>query len=335
MPIDWTPLAEVLDRHSRFLVTTHVRPDGDALGSAQGMAELIEARGKTARLVMPSAVPPRYAFLDPDRRFARFGDPGATADELRDFDALLILDLSSWSQLGEMAPWVRDFSGTRLIIDHHQSADDLGAIVLKDPTAEATGALVLEAAEALGVPISPSMATALLTALAMDTGWFRHASVTPATFRAAARLLEAGADAHTLYRQLYEQNTPGRLRLIGTALSRLRLDADGRIAYTTVERADFEQSGAIPPETEDLVDYTVSIAGVEVGLLFIEQLKGGIKLSLRARSDFDCARLAARFGGGGHRAAAGAPLPDPLQASLPAVLDAVRSQLAQNPGTPA
>lgn len=334
MPIDWSPLASVLDRHDRFLVTTHVRPDGDALGSALGMAGLIEGRGKPARVVIPSPTPPRYAFLDPTGRVARFGDPGATAVDLAGFDALVILDLSSWAQLGDMTPWVREFPGARVVVDHHVSADDLGAIVLKDTTAEATGVLVLDAAEALGVPISQEMATALMTALAMDTGWFRHPSTRPSSFRAAARLMEAGADVHGIYRKLFEQNTPGRLRLIGSALSHLGFDLDGRIAYATVSRADFERTGAIPPETEDLVDYTVSMAGVEVGLLFIEQFKGGIKLSVRTRTDFDCARLAARFGGGGHHAAAGANLPEPMETMVPAVLAAVREQLSESPRRP-
>jgi phosphoesterase RecJ-like protein len=334
MPIDWSPLASVLDRHDRFLVTTHVRPDGDALGSALGMAGLIEARGKGARVVIPSPTPPRYAFLDPDRRISRFGDEGTTPADLTGFDALVILDLSSWSQLGDMAPWVSEFPGARVVVDHHVSADDLGAIVLKDTTAEATGVLVLDAAEALNAPISPEMATALMTALAMDTGWFRHPSTRPSSFRAAARLMEAGADVHAIYRKLFEQNTPGRLRLIGQALSHLRFDLDGRVAYATVGRADFERTGAIPPETEDLVDYTVSMVGVEVGLLFIEQFRGGIKLSVRTRSDFDCARLASRFGGGGHHAAAGANLPEPMEEMVPAVLAAVREQLSESPRRP-
>lgn len=330
MPIDWTPFAQFLDRHGRFLVTTHVRPDGDALGSAIGMAGLIEGRGKVARVVIPSPTPPRYDFLDPEHRITRFGDAGSLKDDLAGFDALVILDLSSWAQLGDMASFVREFPGERLIIDHHVSADDLGAIVLKDTTAEATGVLVLDAAEALKVSVTPSMATGLLTALAMDTGWFRHPSTQPSSFQAAARLMEAGADVHDIYRKLFERNTPGRLRLIGSTLSNLKFADNGRIAYSTVSLDDFRRTGAIPPETEDLIDYTVSVVGVEVGLLFIEQYKGGIKLSVRTRTDFDCAKLTARFGGGGHRAAAGANLTEPLETAVADVLKAVREQMAEN-----
>jgi phosphoesterase RecJ-like protein len=327
MSIDWSPLSELIAAHDRFVVTSHVRPDGDALGSALGMAGLLWQRGKDARLVMPSPVPPRYDFLDPDgTRFEHFGTRVQPAD-LADRQALIILDLSSWGQLGDMAGWVRQFPGPRLVIDHHVSQDDLGATFLKDTTAEATGAIVVRAARALGGRITPEMATALLTAIAMDTGWFRHPSTGPGTFRTAAELVEAGAAVDAIYRDLFERSTLGRLKMMGGALAGLRTDLGGRIAYTAVTREDFERTGAIPPDTEDIVDQTVSIVGVEVGLLFIEQRRGGIKLSVRSRQGFDCAALAGRFGGGGHRAAAGATLPDPLSESLPRVLDAVRRAL--------
>jgi phosphoesterase RecJ-like protein len=327
MTIDWTPLSDLLAKHDRFLVTSHVRPDGDALGSEVGMAGLLRQKGKDVRVVNSSLTPPRYDFLDQDGTlFEHFGTQVQPGD-LADREALIILDLSSWGQLGDMAELVRRFPGPRLVIDHHVSQDDLGAAYLKDTTAEATGTLVLRAVHALGEKPTPEMATGLLTAIAMDTGWFRHPSTTPETFRSSAELVEAGADVNGIYRLLFERNTFGRLKMMGEALARLRTDLDGRIAYTAVTRDDFERTGAIPPDTEDLVDFTVSLRGVEVGLLFIEQRRGGIKLSIRARADFDCARLAARFGGGGHRAAAGATLPDPLAEAEAKVLGAVREEL--------
>lgn len=327
MTIDWTPLSDLIDRHDRFLVTTHVRPDGDALGSEVGLAGLLRQRGKDVRVVNASPTPPRYDFLDPDGMFFEHFGVKIPPGDLADRQAIVILDLSSWSQLGDMAGFVREFGGDRLVIDHHVSQDDLGALVLKDTHAEATGTLVLRAAEALGVPLTPAMANGLLTAIAMDTGWFRHSSTRPGTLRDAATLVEAGAEIDRVYRLLFARNTRGRLAMLGEALSRLTTDLGGRIAYTYVTREDFARTGAIPPETEDLVDYTISLRGVDVGLLFIEQIRGGIKLSLRSRSGVDCALLAGQFGGGGHRAAAGANLPDPLSEMLPRVLAAVRQAL--------
>jgi phosphoesterase RecJ-like protein len=328
MSIDWTPLANLLTAHDRFLVTTHVRPDGDALGSEVGMTGLLRQKGKDVRVVNASPTPPRYDFLDPKNTlFEHFGTHVHSSD-LADREVLVILDLSAWGQLGEMAEFVRGFRGPKVVVDHHVGEDELGATFLKDTAAEATGTLVAQATRALGGAFTPEMAVGLLTALAMDTGWFRHSSTRPGTLRLAADLMESGAAVDRIYRLLFERNTLGRLKMMGQALVGLKTDLDGRIAYAAVTRADLERTGAIPPDTEDLVDYTVSLRGVEVGLLFIEMKKGGIKLSLRSRTGFDCASLAAQFGGGGHRAAAGATLPDPLGQCLPRVLAAVRHGLS-------
>lgn len=327
MTIDWTPLSDLIAAHDRFLVTSHVRPDGDALGSEVGMYGLLRHFGKDVRVVNVSQTPPRYDYLDPDGTlFAHFGTT-VTPRDLADREALVICDLSSWGQLGEMAGFLKEFPGPRLVVDHHVSQDDMGATYLKDTTAEACGTLILRAAKALKVPISPQMATGLLTAIAMDTGWFRHPTTSPETLRGVADLMESGARIDDTYKLLFERNTLGRLKMMGETLASLQTDLDGRIAYATVTREDFDRTGAIPPDTEDLVDFTVSLRGVEVGLLFIEQKRGGIKLSVRARNDFDCSKLAGQFGGGGHRAAAGATLPDPLSETLPRVLQAVRSDL--------
>ena len=329
MSIDWNPLADLIETHDRFLVTSHVRPDGDALGSEVGMAGFLRQRGKDVRIVNSSRTPPRYDFLDPDGTlFEHFGgltDRGV----LDDREVVVILDLSAWSQLGDMAEWVRAFPGPRVVIDHHVSQDDFKATFFKDTSAEATGTILVRAIKALGGTFSTDVSTGLFTAIAMDTGWFRHPNTKPETLRTVAELVESGAQIDTIYRLLFERGTLGRLKLMGESLVNLRTEDGGRIAYTTVTREALARTGAIPQDTEDLVDYTVSLEGVEVGLLFIEQARGGVKLSVRSRNGLDCSRLAGKFGGGGHRAAAGAMLPDPIETSVAAVVDAVREVLGE------
>ena len=327
MSIDWTPLADLIETHDRFLVTTHVRPDGDALGSEVGMAGFLRQKGKDVRVVNASRTPPRYDYLDPRGTLFEHLGTQVQPGDLADREVALILDLSAWSQLGEMAEVVRGFPGARVVIDHHVSQDDLGATFLKDTSAEATGTLIVRLIRALGGQFTPEVATGLLTAIAMDTGWFRHPNTKPETLRTVAALVESGAEIDEIYRLLFERNTWGRLKLMGETLAGLKMDADGRIAYATVTRDDMLRTGSIPQDTEDLVDFTVSLTGVDVGLLFIEQARGGIKLSVRSRNGLDCARLAGQFGGGGHRAAAGANLPDPLAESVETVLAAVRRSL--------
>jgi bifunctional oligoribonuclease and PAP phosphatase NrnA len=324
MTIDWTPLADLIETNDRFLVTTHVRPDGDALGSEVGMAGLLRQKGKDVRVVNASPTPPRYDFLDPELKlFEHFGHK-VQPEELADRQVAIILDLSSWNQLGDMAGFIRHFPGARAVIDHHVSEDDLGARVFKDSTAEATGILIMKAIAALGCSLTPEVASGLLTAVAMDTGWFRHSNTRSSTLRAVADLIDAGAKVDVLYRQLFERNTLGRLKLMGETLSGIETDLGGRIAYAMISKDDLMRTNAIPPDSEDLVDFTVSLRGVEVGMLFIEQARGGVKVSFRARNGLDCSALAAKFGGGGHREAAGATIVGTMSEVLGRVLETVR-----------
>jgi phosphoesterase RecJ-like protein len=214
-----------------------------------------------------------------------------------------------------------------VVIDHHVSQDDLGAVRLVDTTAEATGRLVFEAVAALGDPLSGQAANHLFAAVAMDTGWFRHANTTPATFALAEQLMKAGAKPTQLYEYLFEQSTLARLKLTGLALERLQVTEGGRVAYTEIHRDDYAATGAVPQDTEDLVNFTRGIGGVEVGLFFMEQPRGGVKVSLRSRRA-DVAKVAEQFGGGGHRLASGLIVEAALPEAKARVLAAVRAALA-------
>jgi phosphoesterase RecJ-like protein len=325
MTLDWSPFIDLVRRHQRFVLTTHIRPDGDGLGSMLALADVLEAPplSKTVRMTVASVLPPRYDFLDPGRRIRRFEPPG---DLYRDADAAIILDTGTWNQLGDFGPLLRSLPIAKAIIDHHLTQDDLDALRMVDATAEATGRLVYEAILALGGPIPASAAHCLFVALAMDTGWFHHNNTTPATFTLAADLVRAGARAAEAYECLFEQNTLGRLKLMGLVLSRLQVTNGGQVAHTEIHRDDYAATGAIPQDSEDLINYTRSLAGVEVGLLFMEQPRGGVKISFRSRR-VDVARLAERFGGGGHRLASGAVLETSLDEARRRVLDAVGEAL--------
>jgi phosphoesterase RecJ-like protein len=278
-------------------------------------------------MTVASVLPPRYDFLDPARRVRRFEPPG---DAYRDAEAVIVLDTGTWNQLDGFGDFLRALPVARAVIDHHLTQDDLGALRFVDTTAEATGRLVYEAITALGGPIPASAAHSLFVALAMDTGWFRHSNTTPATFTLAADLVRAGARPTEAYESLFEQNTLGRLKLTGLVLSRLQVTHGGRVAHTEILRDDYASTSALPQDSEDLINYTRSLAGVEVGLLFMEQPRGGVKISFRSRR-LDVARLAERFGGGGHRLASGAILDATLDETRSRVLAAVGAALDTPP----
>ncbi|MCE9548671.1 MAG: DHH family phosphoesterase [Planctomycetia bacterium] len=326
MPIDWPRFVEIIKGHQRFVLTSHIRPDCDALGSELGMAGVLDALGKDVMIVNGQATPPNLQFIDPTRRLKALGKDVQAAD-LADRQVLMVLDTSAWAQLGPMADVVKATKAKKIILDHHVGHDDLGAEEFKNTQAEATGRLVVEAADHLGVKLTPEIATPLFAAQATDTGWFRFSSVTGEALRIAARLVDAGAVPQEIYTDLYEQDTLARLQLRGRIIARTRTELDGRLAHTAAMAEDFAVTGALPSDTEDVINLTLAISGVEVAVIFVEQPGGNFKLSFRSRSKVDCNAVAGQFGGGGHRAAAGASIAGPLDKARPLVLDAVRKAM--------
>jgi phosphoesterase RecJ-like protein len=326
MTIDWQRFADITNDHDKFLVTSHIRPDCDALGSELAMAMLLESLGKDAIIVNGDETPPNLAFIDPEHRIKTLGRD-VQPSELDDIDVLIILDTGAWAQLGPMSDVIRASRAKKLLVDHHVSQDDIGAELFKDTTAEATGRLVLEAAERLGVTVTPEIAAPLFAAIATDTGWFRFSSVSSVTYRAVARLVDAGVRPSDIYAELYERDTIGRLRLRGLILSRVQSDLDGRLVHTHVLKEDFARAGALPSDTEDVINMTLAITGTEVAVIMVEQSGGGFKLSFRSRCELDCSQIAEQFGGGGHKAAAGAFIEGTLDQVQPKVLDVVRAAM--------
>ncbi|OYW18630.1 MAG: hypothetical protein B7Z55_10275 [Planctomycetales bacterium 12-60-4] len=163
--------------------------------------------------------------------------------------------------------------------------------------------------------------------MATDTGWFRFSATSSETFRVAGELVRCGAEPDVIFRELYEQGTLARVRLAGRVLSRVTLDCDGKLAYTTVQWSDFEELGALTSDTEDLVNEGLMIAGTKAAFIAIEQANRQVKVSFRSRTDVNVAAVAEQFGGGGHKQAAGATLPGPFASALQKALDAMRAAL--------
>ncbi len=244
----------------------------------------------------------------------------------------MILDTSAWAQLGDMGDVIRAASCDKMVLDHHVGEDDLGATMFKDYQAEATGHLVVQAADALNVSLTRTMSVPLFAAIATDTGWFRFGSVTAETYRVIARLIDAGVVPSEVYQDLYERDTIGRLRLRGLVLSRTTDELDGTLMHTYVQKEDFAKTGAEPNDTEDAINLTLTVNGAQGAVIFVEQLRGGFKLSFRSRCGMDCNEVARQFGGGGHKAAAGAFQEGTLEEVQGRVLPVVRDAMKQSLG---
>jgi phosphoesterase RecJ-like protein len=329
MTVNWSAFAEIVNSNQNFVLTSHIRPDCDALGSELGMSGVLKALGKDVRIVNGQSTPENLAFIDPENEIKAIG-VDVTEDQLRDTDVLMILDTSAWAQLGPMAEVIKASSARRIVVDHHMGEDDgiEKYELFKNTSAEAAGRLVVEAADALGVELTPEIANPLFAAIATDTGWFRFGSAKGDTYRVAARLIDAGAVPPKIYGDLYEQDTEGRVRLRGLILSRTKTELNGRLAHTYVMAEDYAATGALPTDTEDVINMTMAIAGTEFATIMVGQQTGGYKLSFRSRCGVDCSQVAASFGGGGHKAAAGAFLNEPFESAQKKLLDTVRSAMA-------
>ena len=322
MRLDWASLLDVLRGCGRVVLASHVRPDCDALGSELGMLGILEAIGKDVRIVNAQSIPAGLKWIDPANRIESLQD-GVKKDDLADRDLFIVLDTSAWAQLGAMGDVAKTMRDKVLVIDHHVSEDDLSDRWFKDTSAEATARIVYEIGLRLRVPLTERIATPLYAGLSTDTGGFRFPSTSGETFRVAARLVDAGASPPMVYRELFEQDSIARLHLVGRTLAGAQVSHDGKVITSTVTQSDIKEAQALPADTEDLVNLTLAVKGTELAVILIEQPDGRIKTSFRSRSHVDCNLLAARFGGGGHKAAAGAILSGPFAAAHALVATAV------------
>ncbi len=321
MTIDWSPFTKIVSESQSFVLTSHMRPDCDAIGSELGLALALRSLGKTVRIINGDGVPPHIGFIDPNHDVLVLGRD-VVATDLK-CDVHIVVDTSAWGQLGPMADVIRASSVRKVNIDHHVSQDDLGAIVFKDVTSESTGRLIVQAIKAIGVTLTPQMATPLFAAMGTDTGWFRFPSVTAETLAVAAKLVAVGAKPSDIFASLYEQNTLARLLLQGRILTKIKSHLGGRLLTTAITQDDLNAVGAEATDTEDVINRLLSVAKVEAALLFLELGPQETKVSLRSRSTLDVNAVANEFGGGGHKAASGVRYRGPLSEAEPKVIEAM------------
>lgn len=288
----------MLKKAGSVVVCAHVRPDGDAIGSVLGMTLALRTAGIPAvpTLANPGPAPTTYAFLPGHSLYV-------PAIDLDPPDVFVALDTPVPERLGEAQRLMESASST-VLFDHHPDASAYADICVCDPTMAATGQMVWRFLDALEVEPTPEVALALYVALITDTGRFSYDNTTPSALRDAARMLEAGVDPAYASRMVYQERSGASLEVEARALSRLQTVNAGRVAWTFLTDADFEQSGALPEEAEHVVDAVRALGGVDVVVL-LRQKGTEVRGNLRAKTGVDVGVIARAFGGGGHRAAAG------------------------------
>ncbi|HEY5549254.1 MAG TPA: DHH family phosphoesterase [Coriobacteriia bacterium] len=312
-------VAEALLGAGSVVVCAHVNPDGDAVGSVLALTLALRQIGIEAVPTLADAheAPSTYSFLE-GFEFYR------PSSELTPPDVFVALDTPTWARLGTAEPLARA-AGRVIVIDHHSDDACFGALNLVDADASSTASIVWRLLPELGAEATPAIAAASYAALMTDTGRFSYGNTTPRALRDAADMIEAGANARRSYTKVYESRTPPALALLGRVLSRITLANKNRVVYSWITDTDLAETGALPEETENIVDIVRQTGRVDAVVVF-KQETAGVKVSLRAKCPtLDVGAIARSFGGGGHFAAAGATLSVPLD-------DAIAEVLALLPG---
>ncbi|MDX2184939.1 MAG: bifunctional oligoribonuclease/PAP phosphatase NrnA [Gemmatimonadaceae bacterium] len=290
----------------RVALSTHINADGDGCGSETALARMLTAMGMDVVIVNPTPWPALFNFLlGDDVQDASASGPAA----LKKIDLLIVLDISDVKRLGHLADTVRALTVPVLVIDHHVPSDDPPAPrdrILSDTSACATGELIHDVAETLGLAFTPAIAKSLYTAMLTDTGGFRFSNTSPRCHAIASRLLSAGVDPEEMYRQVYASVPIGRIHLLRDALDTLEVDAEHGISWVSLGPGVLEKYGVASEDLDGIVEHPRSIAGTRLALFFRDLGHGKVKVSFRSTGSVDVNALARQYGGGGHAKASGA-----------------------------
>lgn len=302
--LDYKILSEILINNNSFLITTHVNPDADAIGSEMAVYQILKELGKTVHIVNYSPTPYYLTFLDNDKVIRKY-NPEIHDSFFGEVDVLIALDFNNPKRIVKMESVFMNSKAVKICIDHHQHPSDFVDHAFIEVSYAATGHLIFEfIVETNIVELYKEIAVPLYAAIMTDTGSFRFDRTTAEIHRIAAELLEAGADPAEIYNCIYDRSQIGKIKLLGECLSNIGLTPDKQIAYMIITQEALQRSGAEESEVDGFVNFCLSIDGVKIGLLFFE-LKDGLKLSLRSKGTIPVNLLAEELGGGGHTNAAG------------------------------
>ncbi len=325
---------EVLDvfrQGSRFVITSHVRPDGDAIGSELALARFLRKLGKTATVINSDPLPYNLFWLPGADEIVVYDGSIRQREAIADADAVLIVDTNALERIGRLSGAIQNARGAKVLIDHHTNPERWFDVVYVRDTASSTAELMYELIAAYDPELlDTEMATCLYTAMMTDTGSFRYSSVNPQVHRIVADLLERGdIEPAPIHIAVYDTRTLEGLRLLGLALESITLCYGGQLGYMVVSQRMVRESSSSLEETEGFVNYALSIEGVRAALLFSET-ESGTKVSFRSKGDTYVNEWARSFGGGGHRNASGAYVRRPLEAVVDEVVAAAARYLGLN-----
>ena len=312
---------DIIKNNDSFILTTHINPDGDAIGSELALARFLKSEGKQVKIINHSSTPEYLKFIVNDDDEIELFESSLYEDIIDQADVIFMLDINQLNRTGDLENSIRMSKAKKICIDHHEFPESFADAEVIDTEKSSTGELVYDLLSEAKIKLDFDIALPLYIAILTDTGSFKYDRTTPRVHRIVAELLETGIDTKTVYREIYDQGTANRIQLLGRALSSLTVVCKGKVSYMMVKRSDLAETGTTEEDVEGFVNYNLTIRGVEVGIFFFE-LEDGVKASFRSVSKVPVNKLAKEFNGGGHFHAAGARITgQKLELSIREVLE--------------
>jgi phosphoesterase RecJ-like protein len=314
-------VVQLIEQKQRFMITSHIRPDGDGLGSGLALYWMLRSLGKDADVVLRDRVPPAYTVL-----------PGSDLvlvqeDVSEAYDGAFIIECSDVERPG--LPSLKDQFVVN--IDHHSTTVPFGDINWIDPTAAAVGEMIYNLCKALGTEVTKEIAECIYTALLTDTGSFHFSNTTERTLKIASELVRRGVEPARISQALFYSNPFSKIKLLGLVLSNIERDESGRIAWVTMDRAMMYEAGACEEDADGIVNHALAAGEVEAVAFFKELAPGAYRVSLRSKGKNNVAKVAETFGGGGHRNAAGCRIAGEFEDVKRRVIEGLQAALGVAP----
>jgi bifunctional oligoribonuclease and PAP phosphatase NrnA len=311
-------IADAIKDAQKIVITTHIKADGDGIGSELALKRALLLLGKDARIINDNPVSQPLRFMLDDEDEVLSFDPERDGEYILAADLVLVLDVALLYRLGRIQSYFEKSHAKKICVDHHLEGDDIFDLKLAEPCASSTGELAFGLLKELGVKLTPSIANALYTAIVVDSGCLSYERCVSKTFRIVSELVNNGANPYEVHLALHWQKTLPELKLEGDVISRLKVEGEVGYSFVTSELANLLKVD--PMEMPELVHIPLALSGVEIALLFIENGGNEIKVSARSKGRVKVCELARRFGGGGHSLAAGFVIEGPLQPAIDKVV---------------
>ena len=324
----WERIVDVINGGKKFIITTHLFSEGDAIGSELALKRFLCDLNKEAVIVNNEKLPPVYSCFDPDKdvKFLRSKDVNINLD---DFDAIFMVDVADWGQLGDFADMIKASQITKVCIDHHPTNPGYADINVIDKGASSAGELIYDLIIHMNGELTLELATPLCLSIATDTGWFKFSNTSAKAFKACSALIEAGVKSQIIYEKLYHNKHASYLKLLNLMLGALSSECDGQLVWTKMTKKMIKSSGVEFVDTDVMIDLIRAVNEVEVVVIFRELGERKTKVSFRSKHTIDVSKLASDFGGGGHVRAAGASLEEPIDTVIGDVISAASELLEE------